>query len=75
RKFTPKKQNDHVVSRVYSHPLIRLLHLLHRVPLFRSMSPATRILNSHFIRTNIYLGVSPHMGLGVSACMTHTFEV
>uniref|UniRef100_A0A5K3EY30 DUF676 domain-containing protein n=1 Tax=Mesocestoides corti TaxID=53468 RepID=A0A5K3EY30_MESCO len=31
------------------------------------MSPAARILNSPFIRTNIYLGVSPHLGLGVSA--------
>uniref|UniRef100_A0A5K3FPE0 Uncharacterized protein n=1 Tax=Mesocestoides corti TaxID=53468 RepID=A0A5K3FPE0_MESCO len=35
------------------------------------MSPAARILNSPFISTNIYLGVSPHLGLDVRACMTH----
>uniref|UniRef100_A0A5K3EZQ6 Uncharacterized protein n=1 Tax=Mesocestoides corti TaxID=53468 RepID=A0A5K3EZQ6_MESCO len=42
---------------------------------FRSMSPAARILNSPLICTNIYLGVSPHLGLDVNACMTHTSEV
>uniref|UniRef100_A0A5K3FB85 Secreted protein n=1 Tax=Mesocestoides corti TaxID=53468 RepID=A0A5K3FB85_MESCO len=36
------------------------------------MSPAARFLKSLFIRTNIYLGVSPHIGLDVSACLTHT---
>uniref|UniRef100_A0A5K3ETL1 Uncharacterized protein n=1 Tax=Mesocestoides corti TaxID=53468 RepID=A0A5K3ETL1_MESCO len=35
------------------------------------MSPATQFLNSPFISPNIYLGVSPHIGLDVSACMTH----
>uniref|UniRef100_A0A5K3F058 Ovule protein n=1 Tax=Mesocestoides corti TaxID=53468 RepID=A0A5K3F058_MESCO len=38
----------------------------------RRRSPATRILNSPFISPNIYLGASPHLGLYVSACMTHT---
>uniref|UniRef100_A0A5K3G3R4 Secreted protein n=1 Tax=Mesocestoides corti TaxID=53468 RepID=A0A5K3G3R4_MESCO len=42
---------------------------------FRSMSPAARILNSPFISPNIYLGASPHLGLDVSACMTHTSEL
>uniref|UniRef100_A0A5K3ENW8 Secreted protein n=1 Tax=Mesocestoides corti TaxID=53468 RepID=A0A5K3ENW8_MESCO len=39
------------------------------------MSPASRILNSPFISTNIYLGVSTRIGLNVSAFMTHTSEV
>uniref|UniRef100_A0A5K3FTE5 Uncharacterized protein n=1 Tax=Mesocestoides corti TaxID=53468 RepID=A0A5K3FTE5_MESCO len=38
------------------------------------MSPAARILNSLLIHTNVYPGLSSHMGLDVSACMTHTSE-
>uniref|UniRef100_A0A5K3FGF2 Uncharacterized protein n=1 Tax=Mesocestoides corti TaxID=53468 RepID=A0A5K3FGF2_MESCO len=42
---------------------------------FRSKSLAARILNSPFISTNIYLGVSPHTGLDVTSLMTHTHEL
>uniref|UniRef100_A0A5K3FI25 Uncharacterized protein n=1 Tax=Mesocestoides corti TaxID=53468 RepID=A0A5K3FI25_MESCO len=35
------------------------------------MTPAARILHSPLIGTNIYLGSSSHLGLNVSACMTH----
>uniref|UniRef100_A0A5K3FEW9 Uncharacterized protein n=1 Tax=Mesocestoides corti TaxID=53468 RepID=A0A5K3FEW9_MESCO len=35
------------------------------------MSPGARFLNSPFISPNIYLGMSPHIGLDFSACMTH----
>uniref|UniRef100_A0A5K3EYQ9 Uncharacterized protein n=1 Tax=Mesocestoides corti TaxID=53468 RepID=A0A5K3EYQ9_MESCO len=39
------------------------------------MSPAARILNSPFISTNIYLGVSPHLVFDVGASIPHTSEV
>uniref|UniRef100_A0A5K3EW83 Ovule protein n=1 Tax=Mesocestoides corti TaxID=53468 RepID=A0A5K3EW83_MESCO len=35
---------------------------------FRSLSTTARNLNSSFIHTDIYLGLSQHLGLGVSAC-------
>uniref|UniRef100_A0A5K3FHM0 Ovule protein n=1 Tax=Mesocestoides corti TaxID=53468 RepID=A0A5K3FHM0_MESCO len=42
---------------------------------FRSMSPALRTLNSLLIHTDIYLGLSSHLGLDISSCMAHTSEV
>uniref|UniRef100_A0A5K3FNP1 Uncharacterized protein n=1 Tax=Mesocestoides corti TaxID=53468 RepID=A0A5K3FNP1_MESCO len=53
---------------------MRSLRLRHRVPPCRSMAPGTRILKSSFIRTDIYLGLSSRLGLGVSSFMTHTSE-
>uniref|UniRef100_A0A5K3FPL3 Secreted protein n=1 Tax=Mesocestoides corti TaxID=53468 RepID=A0A5K3FPL3_MESCO len=39
------------------------------------MSPVVRILNSTLIYTVIYLGLSPCLGLDVSASMAHASEV
>uniref|UniRef100_A0A5K3EJL9 Secreted protein n=1 Tax=Mesocestoides corti TaxID=53468 RepID=A0A5K3EJL9_MESCO len=44
-------------------------------PPFHSLSPAVRILNSRLISTNIYPGLSLHLGLDVGACRTHASEV
>uniref|UniRef100_A0A5K3ELT4 Ovule protein n=1 Tax=Mesocestoides corti TaxID=53468 RepID=A0A5K3ELT4_MESCO len=41
----------------------------------RRTSPAARILNFPFINPNIYLGLSSHLGLDVSAFITHASEV
>uniref|UniRef100_A0A5K3FYN2 Secreted protein n=1 Tax=Mesocestoides corti TaxID=53468 RepID=A0A5K3FYN2_MESCO len=42
---------------------------------FRSLSTAARILNSPLIHTDSYRGLSSHLGLDVSTCMTRTAEV
>uniref|UniRef100_A0A5K3FWR9 Ovule protein n=1 Tax=Mesocestoides corti TaxID=53468 RepID=A0A5K3FWR9_MESCO len=38
------------------------------------MSPVARILNPPLISTNIYLGLSSHLGLDVNSCDTNVVE-
>uniref|UniRef100_A0A5K3FX30 Secreted protein n=1 Tax=Mesocestoides corti TaxID=53468 RepID=A0A5K3FX30_MESCO len=56
-------------------PLIRSLRLQHRAHPSRSMAPAAQILNSPFIHTYMCLGLTSHLGLDVSAVMSHTSEL
>uniref|UniRef100_A0A5K3FVS6 Ovule protein n=1 Tax=Mesocestoides corti TaxID=53468 RepID=A0A5K3FVS6_MESCO len=41
----------------------------------RSMATAAQILNSPLIHTYMCLGLTSHLGLDVSAVLTHTSEV
>uniref|UniRef100_A0A5K3FY53 Ovule protein n=1 Tax=Mesocestoides corti TaxID=53468 RepID=A0A5K3FY53_MESCO len=61
--------------RIYSHSLIRSLKPPTKGSPFCNASPAVRIITSLLISTNIYLELSSHLGLDVSAFMTHMSKV